>query len=166
LTSLVLELQRAAMDKNVSIPDLLKMSQLVAGKLQLNDIAEWVDHELNGYPADDSMIPQYREIRGIVKGFHPYKGWLPVVADEDVLALVSKMKTRQPVSDLEAAIRHSDGAFYFPVREAFRELIRYPTDVRVFITKGSLVAILGTVRTTILDWSLKLLVENTLSKAL
>ena len=49
MQSLVLELQRVAMDPKHKIGDLLRKAYAVSAKLRLNDFREWCQCELNGY---------------------------------------------------------------------------------------------------------------------
>jgi hypothetical protein len=163
MASLVLDLQSAAMDRGTTVSDLLRRVKVVAAKLQLNEVSEWVDHELNGYPEDDEKIPLYREIRGEVRGLNPLLGWRPVHGDERILAIAGTMKTRQSASELETLITDlKDGSsLSFGVPEAFRKNVDTtagvpPTDVRVFVQKGQIVAVLDAIRTRVLDWALDL----------
>jgi hypothetical protein len=78
MSSVVLELQRDALDKNVGVSDLLRKALVVARKLSLHDFQAWVENELNGY-RDTFNIPDYREMHGQVRGFNPYRGWLPIM---------------------------------------------------------------------------------------
>jgi hypothetical protein len=171
MASLVLDLQSAAMDRGTTVSDLLRRVKVVAAKLQLNEVSEWVDHELNGYPEDDEKIPLYREIRGEVRGLNPLLGWRPVHGDERILAIAGTMKTRQSASELETLITDlKDGSsLSFGVPEAFRKNVDTtagvpPTDVRVFVQKGQIVAVLDAIRTRVLDW-VWMAVENRLNLA-
>jgi hypothetical protein len=70
-TSLVDELQFDALNGAVSVSSLLRKVLLVAAKLEVTDIPEWVNKELSGYGDDDSL-PPYRTLYGTVnaKTFH------------------------------------------------------------------------------------------------
>jgi hypothetical protein len=133
--ALVIELQKAAMDKGASVSDLLRRTKVVAVKLRLTDIAEWVNHELSGYP-DGVDIPEYREIQGEIRGLNPYHGWQPVFGDEEHLNIARTMKTTQSISVLEALVAGSEDNLYFRVRESFRARIQYATDVRCFVSRS------------------------------
>ena len=47
--SLVLELQKEALDQSVSTLSLLRKSLVVATKLKLQDFKDWIASEINGY---------------------------------------------------------------------------------------------------------------------
>ena len=49
MTSLVLELQRAAMAPEEKVADIVRKASVVATKLQLSGFREWCESELNGY---------------------------------------------------------------------------------------------------------------------
>lgn len=59
MPGLVLELQRAAMDKVTPVGELLRMAKVIAVKLQLPEAMSWIDSELKGYQ-DPTTAPQYR----------------------------------------------------------------------------------------------------------
>lgn len=61
--SIVIELQKAAIDSNSDILSLLRKAYLVARKLEISDFQEWISSELNGYE-DYDKIPDYRMITG------------------------------------------------------------------------------------------------------
>lgn len=48
MEGIVLELEREALDENVSIEVLLRKAYLVARKLKLTDFEEWINNEQNG----------------------------------------------------------------------------------------------------------------------
>ncbi|MGI4683819.1 hypothetical protein ACR2Y7_26825 [Klebsiella pneumoniae] len=64
---MVLRFQRMALDNETSTSDLLRMAKAIAVKLQLTDVIEWIDFELDGYPAGVT-VPDYRITRGRILG--------------------------------------------------------------------------------------------------
>ena len=76
MDSLVLELQRDAMDGSISLLDLLRKAQVVARKLNIQELQHWIQNELDGYP-DKSEPPKYRFIMyGELKAHNPFRGWV------------------------------------------------------------------------------------------
>ncbi|EQC1054356.1 AbiTii domain-containing protein [Providencia rettgeri] len=65
--SLLLEIQRDAIDENVSISSLLRKCLFLASKTGSEQFKKWVLAELNGYASDDK-IPKYRVISCQSKG--------------------------------------------------------------------------------------------------
>ena len=68
---IVIELQREALDENISIESLMRKAYLVAKKLGLKEFEKWINQEQNGY---DEQIPEYRNIVGEIKAWNPYHG--------------------------------------------------------------------------------------------
>ena len=102
MSSLVLELQQGALDSSVSVTDLLRKALVVARKLDIQDIQEWLNHELNGYP-EVSEVPAYRMLQGSLKAWNPYHGWQPLgVADAKIAELLSRRGTFQSIPQLES----------------------------------------------------------------
>jgi hypothetical protein len=61
LTSLVLELQRDALDETKTVSSILRKALVVSRKLGVRDADEWLDRELHGY-ADAPNVPRYRQL--------------------------------------------------------------------------------------------------------
>ncbi|MDH8276113.1 abortive phage resistance protein, partial [Klebsiella pneumoniae] len=73
----VIELQALASDPNSDIVAVLMKAKMIAIKLDLQDLVEWIELELNGYP-NIASAPDYRSGQGILKAFNPVNGWIPV----------------------------------------------------------------------------------------
>ncbi len=61
---IVIELQREALEDNISIESLMRKAYLVARKLNLTEFEEWINQEQNGYKG---QVPEYRYIVGEIK---------------------------------------------------------------------------------------------------
>jgi len=71
--SLVKDFQRDIVQSSKSTVELLRTAKLIAAKLGLNDITEWVNAELNGYQSG-ATAPLYRRISGgELQIFNPYR---------------------------------------------------------------------------------------------
>lgn len=126
MTSLVLELQRDALDKSVGAANLLRKALVVARKLKVTDLVEWLSYELNGYP-DGKEVPEYRKLRGELKVHNPYHGWIPLmIRDAKQAELLSKRGTSQAISELEN-IANGDGDMVY---------VRLPKKVEHSLMKG------------------------------
>jgi len=101
MPSLVEQLQRDALDRNVSVATLLRKAKVVAVKLSLSDAIEWIDLELSGYP-DLDKVPGYRKVEGQPKGQNPIRGWIPIMVEDDaeLLAIISSQEFQNSVSEL------------------------------------------------------------------
>lgn len=162
MSSVVLELQRDALDRTMSITDLLRKSLVVSRKLKISDFEQWVLKELNGY-GDNNDVPEYRIISGQVKAWNPYHGWQPVFfKSSEKESILSKRACGQTVAEIESLIKdRSDGGdFHMPfspeVLNMLRKSIKFNTEISLFTQPTSIVRILDAVRTIILNWSMKL----------
>ncbi|MCX5888492.1 MAG: hypothetical protein NTY36_03465 [Deltaproteobacteria bacterium] len=172
MSSVVLELQRDALDRNVRVSDLLRKALIVARKLNLHEFQDWVENELTGYK-DTNNIPEYREMRGQICGFDLYRGWLPVLfSDKRMEDLFSKRKCAQPMAELEHMIegKKSGDQFIMPLPHNLQlklcEIIRFKTEVNFFIDQSAIVHVIEAVRNIILNWSLKLEEDGILGEGL
>lgn len=60
--SLIHDIQAASIAKDSDIPTLLRMCKLLAARISHQEFADWVDHELNGYPSIGEL-PEYRVVQ-------------------------------------------------------------------------------------------------------
>jgi len=98
MASVVLDLQNEALDKTLGVSDLLRKSLVVARKLGLSDFQSWIERELNGYGEDDET-PEYREVCGQIRGWDPYRGWIPLIFEDPEMAeKLSRRKTSQSIA--------------------------------------------------------------------
>lgn len=162
MSSIVEELQRGALNRNTPVSDLLRMAKVISVKLNLPDLAKWVDHELNGYGM--TQIPAYRMIKGQLKGKNPFHGWQPVLFDdEEIEKLFTNQPIGQPVAEMEHMLSRAaggSGEMMIPLSgQAATQLMRatgmsFP--FAVIVSSGEAWGIVDAVRTALLDWSLKL----------
>lgn len=162
MSSVVVELQRESLDRNVPISDLLRKALVVAKKLKISDFEKWVANELNGYEKGED-IPKYREIIGTIKAWNPYHGWQPVIfstpSKEESL---SQRPCSQSIAEIESLVNEkSDGsclAMPFPaaIEQQLRRGISFNTQITLIVPSTYLVRIIDAVRTIVLNWSLKL----------
>ena len=107
--SLVIELQKDAMESVVSITDLLRKAIVVARKLKVHEFQEWITLELYGYKKGNS-VPEYRSVNGDVCAQNPYHGWQPVIiGDAETAKMLTSSPVMQPISELEKLVSSSKG---------------------------------------------------------
>lgn len=162
MSSIVEELQSGALNRNTPVSDLLRMAKVISVKLNLPDLANWVNHELNGYGATE--VPAYRILKGQVKGKNPFHGWQPVFFNDEE---IEKHFTDQPIEQKVAEIEHmlsriasGSGELMIPLSGQAATHLMNATGTNlpfaVIISSGEAWGILDAVRTALLDWSLKL----------
>lgn len=158
---IVLELQKEALDETISIESLLRKAYLVAKKLKLKDFEEWINQEQNGYK---NHLPEYRNVRGEIKAWNPYNGWIPMIFSAKIADEVSCMPLSHSISAISDSYNSSDGVVCLTVNAALTEVFNnltdfMPTKYAFYVSKSELYRIMSTVRNKILDWAL-LLEEN------
>ncbi len=160
MTSLVLELQRDALDSSVSTADLLRKALVTARKLKTIDIVEWLSHELNGYP-EGSDVPEYRKLRGELKVHNPYHGWQPlIIQNVEIAETLSKRGTSQSVYELEQ-IANGDGDTVYvklakSVEQKLMKGMEFPLEPAIILAKARIHGLLDKIRNMVLEWSLGL----------
>lgn len=105
-------LLQAICDGHHSLTQVLRLTHLIAAKLDLKDVEEWVDLELNGYP-EDVEPPAYRNIHACgLEVYNAYRdAWLPA-GD-----LKHPLKCRQSIAAIVSFSREE--SLYFPVLKNF-----------------------------------------------
>jgi len=172
LSGLVLELQRDALDSNIRVSDLLRKAFVVSRKLNITEIQEWITHELNGYPNEDVIIPEYRKVYGTPKIWNPYHGWQPLnFGDVKIAEQLSHRKNSQAVGELDSLISKNDsGSLYIPypqhiINWVIKE-IGVPLQPSLLVSQTELIGILDNVRNKVLDWSLELESQGVLGEGM
>lgn len=160
MDSLVLELQRDALDRNIHITDLLRKALLVSRKLKIKDIEDWLSGELNGY--NETIIPNYRQVSGELKVFNPFNGWNPVMlTDKDWQDLLCVRKLEISISQIENLVENSKGGSFlikFPAEQAglVMKLIGRQLEPALHASLHQLVLIIDSVKTKIMEFALDL----------
>jgi len=171
MSSIVLELQQDALDRNIQISDLLRKALVIAKKLGLKEFEEWISFELNGY-SNSKDVPEYRQVTGEIKAFNPYHGWQPVFFDDPSWAdNLSKCPLGQSVAEIEDLLESKDNKIFhrpFPkeLEKTLMDNMNMRTQVTLNISRPSLIKILDTTRTIVLNWSLKLEEDGVLGEGL
>ncbi|WP_151839412.1 AbiTii domain-containing protein [Acinetobacter junii] len=63
--SLLREIQNDAVNSDVKVSDLLRKCKILAYRLGNIDFKNWVEYELNGYPKDIDILPDYRILNNV-----------------------------------------------------------------------------------------------------
>ena len=157
MTSLIEELQAHALDRSISVNDLLRKAKVVADKLDIQEMREWVERELNGYAKDDNF-PEYRKIDSEFQAYNPFHGWQPIIfpEPEKLEGLFEPRVLTTAAGQIE--IGDHDYLFTLPqdIKARLIRSLEMPTDMRCLLNRSEVQAIPEIVRNQILDWSLKL----------
>ncbi len=169
MPSLVLELQRDAVDPTASLSVVLRTALAVAAKLDVPEFYSLCERELGGY--GEAQPPEYRKVRGEVKAHSPYHGWQPLpVEDPESARRLSEVYVKQSVGELEDLLGGGNDAGVLQVAfppellhqwadKDFMQMGLVPT---LIISRTALLGIIERVRYLILDWSLRLEKEGVL----
>lgn len=157
--AIVLELQEEALKSNADILSLLRKSSLIARKLGLKEFQEWIDNELNGYKK--STVPDYREIRGELKAWNPYCGWIPVVApNNEMETMFNTRRIPDSIPSLNSLLSegHSQLSITIPAEMTayFNRFTNFETTYTIMVPKNAIINIVEQVKNKILDWAITL----------
>lgn len=172
MASIVLELQQEAMDSKIKVSDILRKALVVATKLEITEFKEWIEKELRGYSGES--IPEYRKLRGEIKAFNPYQGWIPVILKDGKLSEdLSSRYLGQSITELEDLITgaNEEKGLMIPFPQeflikAFPDAMSMGLIPRLIISKTQIVGIIDAARNIILEWSLRLEKDGILGEAL
>jgi hypothetical protein len=172
MTSLILDLQRDALDSNIRVSDLLRKALVAARKLGIKDFEAWINLELNGY-VEWKNIPTYRMLQGQIEAWNPFYGWQPVIfEDPEYAKALSSCSVSQSIGEIEATIgdHKPQGRLIMSLpQETEYEIIQgldLTTKVSRRVSAARIVNILDAVRNIILGWSLKLEQDGILGEGL
>ncbi|ATF13640.1 hypothetical protein A616_17130 [Brevibacillus brevis X23] len=171
--SLVLELQREAVDGKCKINDLLRKALMVAKKLKVRDFEAWINNELNGYKGSLDSLPDYREIRGVVTAKNPYNGLnIPAIfSDEKLSQSLTVRKINISVGEIEHLLGQTKTGYLqmnFPdkTQEYLMKYMEFPMVCKLDITASQFQKIIEAVRAIVLNWSLKLEEDGVLGEGM
>ncbi|HEV7455573.1 MAG TPA: hypothetical protein VGN96_02255 [Roseococcus sp.] len=157
--SIIQELAREALSTTAPLSDLLRKAKAIAFKLDLDESHDWLSHELNGYSGND--VPEYRIIHGNARFRNPAYGWMPVVfSDLNHQNQICLTKFSQSIRELEH-LASGDGEITLQLPgSTIQQLCRNANlplvPINLFFSQGSVLHILDTVRTRLVDWALAL----------
>lgn len=159
MDSLVLELQRDVLDRTIHITDLLRKALLVSRKLKIRDIEEWLNDELNGY--EGRPVPSYRIVTGELKGFNPYRGWVPIMLGaefNEMICAQSVYDSASQIIDLVERTEVGSVTIKFPqeLSMLIMRMIKRDIEPTLHVPVHQLVRILDVTKTKIMDFALDL----------
>jgi hypothetical protein len=157
--SLIDELQLDASNPAVPVTSLLRKALIVANKLDLSDIPEWISQELSGYENQDT-IPNYRIVHGQVKVKNPVRGWIPVQFPTNELQhMVSEKNITESVAQIEALCKRKGTLIHsFPpeAQQALQQMFQEDMEFTCFLEKSRFEGILDEIRNQVIRWAIAL----------
>lgn len=159
MSDIVIELQKELIDKSKKLSDILPKAYLIAQKLELKELSDWLKLEMNGYQnVKRSTIPSYRSITGNVKSRNPYTGWIPlIIEDKNIKKYVDDIKSNQSIAELEDILENYSNGYDLnvPLPE-LSQFVEHHLPCALFTGRTPLVSIINFVRNKLLDWTLEL----------
>nr|AAN60763.1 abort lactococcal phage infection AbiTii [Lactococcus lactis] len=168
---IVLDLQLEALSKDSDVLNLLRKAYVVARKLKLDEFEEWVNSELNGYK-DGNKIPEYRKVKGEVKGWNPYHGWIPMIMkDTEIENMISEHLVSDSIPNLKNVYDSANGSnatlqFNAGMNNLLSKLSDFNTKYALMISANQIYNIMERVRNIVLDWSITLEENDILGEGL
>ena len=165
MSSLVLDLQQEVLNPDCDILSALRKAHLIAAKLKLTEFDAWIQTELKGYSYKSrEEIPDYRCVKGALKAFNPYNGWIPAQCpDDEIEKMICAQKMWQPIGELQELYQHTSGGsfiYQFPAgqMEAISSMFDTPVPMQfaLHISSHLLKSIIEQVKNCLLEWTLKL----------
>ena len=171
MSSIVLDLQNEVTKPDCDIVSVLRKAHLIAAKLGLTDFDKWIICELNGYQNEDT-VPDYRKIRGSLKAFNPFRGWIPVmIQDRKTEDDICIRNITNSISGIIALCeQNTDIVCQFSGRG--NAILNNSSDPdfhmehAVHLPYHSVKDIIEKVKTTILEWTIKLESEGVLGEGM
>jgi hypothetical protein len=132
---------------------------MVAAKLEILDVPEWVSKELSGY-TDHNSLPSYRTVHGRVMTRNWGGGWLPVQFPTNELQnQLSEQAVYASAAELEG-LSKQDGKLRFGFAPELQQLLQtafqHDSEFACFIERARLDAILDEIRNRVLHWAIAL----------
>ena len=172
MSSIVLDLQSKVTKSDCDVVSVLRKAHLIAAKLGLTDFDKWILCELNGYQ-DGDTIPDYRIIRGSLRAFNPYRGWIPaVIPNKEMENLICKKRVYTSIPEIVSLCKKGkDGLkseFTGNIQETLNEMSDnpIPTTFELYFSIPAMESIVEKVKTTILEWTIKLESEGILGEGM
>lgn len=159
MSKIVIELQQEALKSDFDILNLLRKAYLVAKKLKLQEFEKWINNELNGY-GDEEESPEYRLLIGELKGWNPYRGWVPVILPKENKDITTHMATESIANLLNVYENSTNHSIFYQFGAEFNNLlsqsVNFNTKFVLVVGTNQIYNIFERVRNIVLDWSITL----------
>lgn len=170
MSSIVLDLQSEVTKPDCDIVSVLRKAHLIASKLGLIDFDKWILCELNGYKSNET-VPDYRIVRGQLKAYNPYNGWIPTMMyDRELEDEICRISVKNSVSEIITLYSQKEeglGVEFTGEKLAYiNSLFDSPTPMRysVHLSPPAIFDIVEKVKTALLEWTIKLESEGILGE--
>src|SRR6202012_2389121 len=151
---LIKDFQRDILQSQKTTSELLRTAKVISVKLGLNDVAEWIAAELNGYA--NNKIPQYRFFTGgQLLILNPYHGWRPAGRLQGKFPISQSVSQLEALSSAKKIVLPLTRDQHYPINDDDGLDIN-EWQQQVELSAVQLKGILSSIRDKLLDWSLDL----------
>ncbi len=164
--SVVLQLQREALDISSDILSLLRKVRIISQKLGLEELSTWAKKEVGGYTVDNptEIIPKYRHIvGGTIELLHPNHGYSPTaIGDVNIKNDLERMIISSGIPQITAYIKSNNPEFKQTLDPRRQKILNNYFNTPFFLSfsisfpVSCLYQILEDVRSVIIDWTILL----------
>ncbi len=172
MSSIVLDLQNEVTKPNCDIVNVLRKAHLIAVKLNLFEFDKWISCELNGYKGGD-VIPDYREVRGVLKAYNPYRGWIPtMIHDMKLENSICNKRVPNSISEIVTLSSQSENGliseFTGEQLDCFNRIFDSPVPMKyaLHLSGPAVGDIVERVKNAVLEWTIKLEAEGILGEGM
>ncbi len=152
------QLKNETSKSDIKLSELLNRSKILFAKDK--EFLKLFDKEIKGYSVDGD-IPEYRNIRGELKGWNPYQGWIPCLFTNDpkTQELISNRKVIQSISELEKLLSTQSKELTMEIpagaNNNFSEIFGMDTKFCFFINPISIESVIINVKNRLFDFLIK-----------
>lgn len=169
MASIVLELQRDALDESIKSASILRKALFVAKKLDIESSIAWIESELEGYRGEVE-IPDYRHVVGRTTA-RTATQVLPVIFEDPELSrLTSTFNLPISITEIESLLEGRSPGMLLAIplppslQTTFSSFTPFSAIFMFEMDYSQIEHIQQSVRTNILNWALKLEEEGVLGE--
>lgn len=160
MPALVPELVDMASNPTVSTTDLLRRALVVARRLAVPELADWINSEMNGF-SHDAPVPDYRVLYGELVAYNDVRGHdIPcAIPDDRTSEYLRRHSEHQSIPVLEQLLAENGKIvrhFSASIERQLEESMQFPMRPKLVFSKPQVQGIVEVVRNRILEWALDL----------
>lgn len=172
MTSLVIDLQKDSINKEVNISELLRKAIILSSKLGTTEIEAWINKELSGY-SENEIVPDYRKIKGVYKVKNPYHGLQSLhFENTEVGEILSQIEIYQSILELDSILdRCGSSNLQIKINENKKKILmngmtNTSLEPVLIVGYSQIYKITEIIRNKILNWALSLEKKGILGEGL
>ena len=153
----IIELQKDLTDPSSKLSDILPKAYLIAQKLKLDELSQWIKNEMKGY-SNVKECPDYRHMNGVLKGWNSYVGWQVIqIPNVELENVVNNFVETESIRTLESLIETKEVLYHTVPAELIDVLhLNGCTQLGIYFMTTSYRSVIEAVRQELLDWTITL----------